>query len=294
MSLEIESPVVETSAVSTEQPEPGQASEAKIDESAKSTSEAQATTEKGSEDQTATTNQDEVSKDGNANPDEDTSKWIGKRLERAKAAERAKVQAELEYWKNAAMGNTKAEPEKNQPTVTQSKPVLANYNDIESYTEALTDWKIGQRLTEQNQQSQVRKVQETYQTRAAEFAKTVTDFGPVVQGFLESYKDVEVPELPTIVYESEVGPALVHYLAKNDHEMERIIDLPSHRRIIELGKLEDKLKTGKSVQPPKASKAPAPIVPEKGATPGTKDLSDPNLTQAEYREMRMKQVKGRF
>lgn len=292
--MSLESPVVETSAVSTENQEPGQANETKIDESATSTSEVQATTEKGDADQSTTTSQDETSKDGNATTDEDTSKWIGKRLERAKAKAREEAHAEIEYWKNAALGKTNAEPVATRQPQIESKPVLANYNDFESYTEALIDGKIAQRLTEANQQTAVRQVQSTYQTRAQEFAKTVTDFGPVVQDFLETYKNVEVPELPTIVYESEVGPALVHYLAKNDHEMERIIDLPSHRRLIELGKLEDKLKTAKSVTPPKASKAPAPIVPEKGSTPSKKDLTDPTLSQAEYRELRMKQVKGRF
>ena len=243
--------------------------------------------EKSTEDQTSAAVPDEDSKDSD-------SKWIGRRLERAKAAERSKANAEIVAMREEIERLKTSVPtqQQNQQAVT-SKPKLADYNDIESYTEAVTDWKLDQKLNQVNAQTAAQKSIETYQSRAKELVKTVPDFEQTVNAFMNDYKEVNIPELTTIAFESEIGPKLVYYLATHESDMERIIELPSHRRLIELGKLEDKLGNAKDV-PIAKTKAPAPITPEKGGAGSKKDISDPNLTQAEYRAMRIIQRKGKI
>ena len=287
-----DSPVVETSAVLSTQQEPGQANETTDDESAKSTTEAQAATEEGTEDQTGSTTQDENGKNGNTN-EGDTSKWIGKRLERAKAQERANAQTEIDYWRNAAMAKAGTVDPGVQSQAASDKPSFSDYNDVETFTDALTDWKIDQKLKDQAQRTHIEKVHNTYQERVTEFVKKTPDFEKVVQDFINTYKNENVPELSVIAFESEVGPQLVHYLATSETEMERIIALPSHRRNIELGKLEDKLKGNAApvAKEPKISKAPVPITKENGSAVVVKSITDRNLTQAEHRAIREKQKK---
>lgn len=286
------SPVVETSAVLSTQQEPGQANETIDDESAKSTTEAQAATEEGTEDQTGSAIQDEKGKNGDTN-EGDTSKWIGKRLERAKAQERANAQTEIDYWRNAAMAKADTAPQQSTVQAAINKPLFADYDDIETFTDALTDWKIDQKISQQNQRTHIEKVHNTYQERVTEFVKKAPDFEKVVQEFINTYQNENVPELSVIAFESEVGPQIVHYLATSETEMERIIALPSHRRNIELGKLEDKLKGNAApvAKEPKISKAPVPITKENGSAVVVKSITDRDLTMAEHRAIREKQKK---
>lgn len=287
------SPVVETSvSVPNEVLESGQTEEQKKSEIAAESD----PTEEVSETQNTDTTSDEGSKDEDPESEED-KKWIGRRLERAKAHEREKAAAEIEYWKKAAMATQGTQPQnpvqvQQQVVASVPKPVLADYKDIESFTEAVADWKIEQKLAQVQLKTQEQKSVETYQSRATEFAKVVKDFEPVINEFMKDYANVDIPELKTIAFESEAGPQIVYHLAKNVADMERILELPSHRRIMELGKIEEKLKGSKTA--PVAKKvAPAPIKPEKGGAAVKKDLTDPNLSQKEYRALRLQQRKGR-
>lgn len=299
--MSVESPVVKTSAVSTDQPEAGQQKEVKSDGSIKDldTPTTSAVAEQSTEDQNSTAATDDAGKNDDAVTEEEkdgeTSRWIGKRLERAKAKEREAAKAEIEYWKNVAAGKTAQTntPAPVQQAVQAGKPNFSDYQDIESFTDALTDWKIEQKLTQQNQQAHMQQVHNTYQQRVAEFAKKAPDFEKVVGEFISTYQNENVPELNTVVFESDVGPAIVHYLAKSETEMERILSLPSHRRIIELGKLEDKLKGNVAtvVKEPKVSKAPAPITKETGSAVVAKSILDKDLTMAEHRALREQQKK---
>ena len=278
--------VENVNAEPTEQQETGQSQEAEKSE----TTEASETTEKSVEEQTDAATPDEGSKDVD-------SKWIGRRLERAKAAERSKANVEIaalreenERLKTSHSTNVNT----NVNTVTTDKPRMADFQDLETFTESLTDWKLEQKFKQVSANTTQQKTIETYQSRAKELVKTIPDFESVVTTFINDYSAVQIPELTTIALESEHGPKLMHYLATHESDMERIIELPSHRRLIELGKLEDKIGNVKAPEPVVLKKAPAPVTPEKGGSSARKALTDPTLSQAEYRQQRMAQRKGRF
>jgi hypothetical protein len=238
-----------------------------------------------------------TSDDGSENDDTESEAkkkpGFQRRIERAKAQATAAAQAEIEYWKKAAMSGKVPDAPATQTQVANDKPKLADYADIESYTEAVTDWKIEHRFSKETAAAKQNNVQKAYADRAAEFTKKNPDFSEVIQSFINDYQGVDIPELMTVAADGENGPALAYHLAKNPDDMERILALPSHRRLIELGKLEDRLST-RVVPVKKVSSAPAPLTTDKGAAVGKKDINDPKLSQAEYRQARMEQRKGKF
>jgi hypothetical protein len=169
------------------------------------------------------------------------------------------------------------------------KPKFSDYNDIETYTEALTDWKLEQKLAQQEQKTKAKTVADSYNDRVKEFSKSRPDFQEVIASSDLSISD-PVKEL---IFESDVGPALALYLAENEEEAERINGMSIVRQVAEIGKLEDKL-SAKKVDKKVVSKAPAPVSPIKGGAPVTaKSLDDPSIAPDEWIKMRNKQTKFR-
>lgn len=171
------------------------------------------------------------------------------------------------------------------PPVTTDKPTLDQFTDVGAYAEAVAEWKVQQALAQVEATAAQRKVAETYQGRVAEFMKSHADFDEVLQDV--AHLPV-APEIHEVILDSDVGPALAYHLASNPDVMAKINALPKHRRYTELGKLEDKLTAPAPVK--KTTQAPAPVKSEKGSAPVQKKIDDPNLTQAEYRALRMKQM----
>jgi hypothetical protein len=222
---------------------------------------------------------------------EDDKKWIGKRLERVKAKEREAAQVEIDYWKAEARKNqqyNQVQPQQNS-NASQNKPTPAQYTTIEEYTEAIADWKFDQRLAQQNANTARQQAIKSYGEKVAAFQVNNPDFQTVVNNLIKDYQNENVPELMQYVNESDVGAEITYYIAKNPHIMEKIIEMPSHRRYAELGKLEDKV-SNKNMKSYTAnvSKAPNPVKPEKGsAVVKGKDLNDPDWEQKAYREARL-------
>lgn len=197
-------------------------------------------------------------------------------------------EAEIEYWKRVALGQP-AEPQSApQP---QGKPKFSDYNDIEAYTDALTDWKLNGALSQVQQQTQFATVASTYEQRLSQFKQTVPDFDEVMSEFVADYGDLNIPEVLEVAMESDVGPNMAYYIAQNPEIIDTLAKLPPRRRYIELGKLEDKVRAPKQTAPApetkKISAAPAPVKPVKGTGKvESMDLSDPNLSYADWLKRR--------
>jgi hypothetical protein len=89
---------------------------------------------------------------------------------------------------------------------------------------------------------------------------------------------------------SDAGAKLINHLGTDLDEAARIAALPPLLMARELTKLELKLS---QPQAKKVSSAPAPITPVGGTKGSTKDLADPNLSDAEFAELRRKQISQR-
>jgi hypothetical protein len=133
-------------------------------------------------------------------------------------------------------------------------------------------------------------VVESYKTRESIVKAEFKDYDEQMKEFAEDYKHVNDPAFVAYLVESEIGPRVYYHLATHREETDRILALPPFKRLAELGKLEDRLASkGASKVPVKTkSSAPAPISPEKGGSaPSVKDIKDPNISQSDYRALRM-------
>lgn len=223
-----------------------------------------------------------------------SGKGFEKRIERFNRR-LAEKEAEIEHWRKVALqsaqNGTQQTQSATQPIVSSEKPKFSDYNDIEAYTDAMTEWKLEQREIAQRQQ----KIVQTFQEREQALRARDPEYDEVIADFKDRYKHVNAPEVNQYIAESEMGPELFYHLANNTAEVDRILGLPPLRRVAELGKLEVKLgSVGSETKPAnKVSKAPPPVNKEKGQAPAVKRLEDPNLSQAEYRQLRM-QNKRRY
>lgn len=117
---------------------------------------------------------------------------------------------------------------------------------------------------ERRSQSEREKQAKEWERRVESARKDLPDFDDVI----DQAGDMVIPG-PAVqaINESDVGPKLLHYLAKNPAEVERIANLPPSKQAAAIVSLEEKV-----AKPAKApSKAPAPIEPvSKGSAEAVK------------------------
>lgn len=213
---------------------------------------------------------------------------------------------EIEYWKQEAMKratDSKAAPqvETKQAEADAGKPKPDDFDTHGAYVEALTDWKTEQKLKERDQklersklETEQAKLVQTYAERMQAFAKKVEDFQEVI----DEVEDIPLsPVVRDIILSSENGPELAYEMAKNRDEYARICKLGPIAAAREVGKIESRIAAKSSEatkEIKKVTKAPKPLAPvNAGSATVKKSLSDPNLSQREYEQLRLEQMKKR-
>lgn len=246
------------------------------------TTEVAATESTETNEATDATGSEESDEEGSAKK----SNGFMKRIERFERR-LAEKEAEINHWRNAAL--TSGQKEQTQPgpaqaQVNAAEPKFEDYNDVSQYVNAVTDWKLAQREVMLRQQS----VAQTYAQKEAEVRSKNPDYEEVLGDFKDRYKNANAPEINQFLIESDIGPEVLYHLANNYDVVDRLLTLPPMRRVAELGKIEATLTSKAAPTKPvqKVSKAPPPVTKEKGVAPVTKRLDDPNLSQAEYRQLR--------
>lgn len=86
------------------------------------------------------------------------------------------------------------------------------------------------------------------------------------------------------ILRSPVGPHIAFYLAQNQEEAYEILDLPADEQILEIGRLESKVQSGRKVVPGKTkTKSPNPppsgVGPKGDIAPSKKDPKDMSLEE---------------
>jgi hypothetical protein len=169
------------------------------------------------------------------------------------------------------------------------EPDPKDFKTVGEYTRALVKYeakKAGEtgkaQADESKQQERANEIVGAFVKRQDEFKAATPDYEDVIGA-----TELIVPNIAMqYLIESEVGPQLGYYLAKNPDEVTRLQKLSPSRCIAELGKLETKFE--KSAAPNKAdaiapkdvSKAPAPIKPLEGKEASvTKDPKDMNFQE---------------
>lgn len=187
------------------------------------------------------------------------------------------------------------EPEKPKPSETP-KPKEEDFEEYDKYIDALTDWKVDQKL-----EAQAKKIQEKEMNgRTAESEKA---FRGKLDEAREKYSDFdEVALNPTlgitqtmvgILHETENPGDIAYYLGRNTKECVAIANMTPFQAAKAIGKIEAEIKTelDNNPTPPltpkpekKVTSAPAPI-----KTLGSREVvtKDPEkMTQKEYEAWR--------
>ena len=162
------------------------------------------------------------------------------------------------------------DPQAASPSSAQGngeKPRPDGFKDWDSYQEALTDWKVDQKLKalsdgqrqHQEQQSSA-EYAHVVRSKMLEGADKYEDFEEIVtspdvritQPMVEAMVDLEV---------EGVRPCdIAFYLGENPAESQRVAGLSRAKQILEIEKIAQKL-----VKPPEPTKAPDPIKPNSGS-----------------------------
>lgn len=185
------------------------------------------------------------------------------------------------------------------------EPKPGDFKTVGEYTRALIKYeakKAGEvgraKAAEHRQQEQANQAIATFVERQDAFRAANPDYDEIVGA-----ADIEVPPMAMqYLVESEAGPALTLYLAKNPAEITRLSKLSPSRQLAELGKLEVKLEAKPAPAPNGAngakpatsevSRAPAPITPlEAKTTPVHKDPSQ--MSVQELRAFRRQEQEAR-
>ncbi len=229
--------------------------------------------------------------------DEDDShtlpKGVQRRIDRAvrqryEAEARARIaEEELARYRNASR-------EQPQHVAEDGPPTIDKFQNIEDYVAAKAKWisrqEIREALEAQSQNSQHQQAEReeaelnsSWQTRVEKALTDIPDFEDVVA----SSSVLMTPPMERAVLESEVGPQLAYWLAKNPGEAAKIAQMPATRAFVALGRLEEKLQTAPPPVP-KPSAAPAPIQPAGSRANVAKNPDD--MTVDEWMAWRRKQL----
>lgn len=261
--------------------------------------------------QTAQTPEDAAAQTAQATQKEEQANGFKRRVDRLnqKLSER---EQEIEYWKKVALQNANVIPQEQVQTpqpafqpvapITTDRPDISQFDDIGKYTEALTDWKLQQTLNQMNQQRELEQLQhqqiqlmQSYQSRAAEFMKTAPDFNEAIAEAEEMGAPPLGQEVISAIMESEVGPQISYWLAKNVNKAVELAQMSPARRMKEIGKIEAQFTktapTSTTAPTTRQTAAPAPIKPVNGSAPKP-TKSEYEMTPQEYMAYR-NSLKGR-
>lgn len=153
----------------------------------------------------------------------------------------------------------------------ESKPQRSQFGSDEEFIDAITDYKINQRENASKQQSAVAaqtSVESAWAAKEKSAMKEYEDYSDVV----EDASDVKINSAAVeAILESDLGPDIRYYLAKNPDEAEKTLSMSASAAIKHIGKIEAKIEAQKSAKKTKTSSAPPPIKPVKAGGSSSKD-----------------------
>ena len=217
-----------------------------------------------------------------------TKKW--RTTERERDFEKAKrLEAEAELAKLKAQ------------IPATGKPKREDFEDEDTFFEALTDWKIDAKMRSQQEVVAKKAGEETEKQAAEEFETELVEISERGKDKYEDYtervfdKDLVLTQgmVETIIH-SDIAEEILYYLGKNPDISAAIGEMPALKAAKEIGRIEARLVEGekkpeeKKAESPtpakKLTKTPEPIEPVRSTGATEKDPSQ--MSPKEYRAWR--------
>lgn len=168
------------------------------------------------------------------------------------------------------------------------KPHMKDFEDQSDYLEALSDWKVDNRLRADKQAQEDEQSRKTAEEAQAEFGKRITTAHEAHPDLAELLEE-DLPYSPAMaqaITASDAAGELIYHLAKNPEECRRIARLAPLQAALEMGQIIATIKAAPAVPRPTprtTSAAPVPLTPLKGSGGATTDLNKISSDDEWYR-----------
>lgn len=177
--------------------------------------------------------------------------------------QREEARREAEHWKKMANQQKPLTPTPEEAT----DPTRPNVNDprfksYDEYTEALAEWKVEQRIQKAHKEFQARSQADRRNAALKTFNERASKTREKFPEYDDLFENANVSDaMADTILESESGPEIVVYLAKNPDVANKIATLSAVAAAREIGKIEAKLDD--LLQPKTISDAKPPLNPVK-------------------------------
>lgn len=180
-----------------------------------------------------------------------------------------------------------------QPQIV--KPVREQFQSDEAYIDAVTDYKLQQRLPEVQRQlhetSKGATSMQAFTAKEIQARKEIEDYDDAIADAADISVQASVADA---ILSSDVGPHLRYYLATHPDEAEALNNMSAGSAARQIGRIEARVESeisAKKTAPKKVSAAPAPIKPQKSGGDGALaiDVNDPKLSIDEFMKQRRAQ-----
>lgn len=221
---------------------------------------------------------------------------------RTEQAQRQKLETENQQLKEQLSGKKSQSMPDQKDDATTRKPTRDDFESYDEYVDALTDWKVDQKLKPQQQPDQRKPpaVEITPEERA--LADTVKD---VVAEGVDKYPDfaekifdpkaVMTQTMAETVFDSDNAVDMAYYFATHHDEAVKIARMEPKAQIRAIGRLEAQLESGAVSNAParketkkQTTQAPEPIEPEGSGNSSEYGVTDDDTPLSSYRAKRHK------
>ena len=203
----------------------------------------------------------------------------------------ARLEEEKEYWRQKALETPETKREKGKSSEkkaeddTPKRPDPKDFETYDEYSEALTDWKVEEKLRKRDEDRQTEQKQsefkaaqqskvERYEEGIAEAQKLHDDFDEVI----EDYDGPLTIGMQQALLDSDIGPQVAYYIAQHPKVGEKMAKMSILQINKEVAKIEARLERqqgdDEGAADKKTTKAPPPITPAKGTSKNKKSPDD--------------------
>ena len=199
-------------------------------------------------------------------------------LARQEAAQERAAREKLEA--EVAELRKQGKPQEAKPV--DAKPQPSQFTDAFEYAEALADWSTEQALVRRDKEDAERradaerqKVISSWAAKVAAAKADIPDFDDMVASSGVAVSD----PIRDAILESDAGPQILYYLAKDDDAAKRITSMSPNAALREIGRLEarfEKQTQNEPSEPVVRTKAKPPINPIRSANSSMEASVDSN------------------
>lgn len=151
------------------------------------------------------------------------------------------------------------QPEKPTATGANGAPTQDQFESHAEWVEALTDWKLEQKLAERDQKAQVQKVTQSWEEKKEAARKELDDFDEVLADM-----ETPAPVVVAVMAESEHSAKIAYYLGQHPDELKKINQMAPPAAALAVARIEAGFTKVDPPTPKPTTKAPAPLRPTHG------------------------------